>query len=69
MTGLRAYLARRRAAKQKRLDEEYTTMTDAEREEIEAGARGGAAGEADAYLEHEAERAEDIWEGRPPRGS
>jgi hypothetical protein len=64
---LRSFFAQRRAEKQERIDEEYTTMTAAEREEAEAGAYGGAAGEVDEYYEREADRNEDVWEGRPPR--
>jgi len=64
---LKSFFAQRRAEKEERIDEEYTTMTAAEREEAEAGAHGGAAGEVDQYYEREAERNEETWEGRPPR--
>jgi hypothetical protein len=67
--GLRGFFARRRAEKQERVDEEYTAMTAEEREEHEAGAFGGAAGEVDEYYVQEADRNEDVWEGRPPRES
>ena len=65
--GLRGFFARLRAERHQRIDEERTTMTAAEREEADAGAFGGAAGEVDEYYEREADRNEDVWEGRPPR--
>ena len=64
---LRSFFAQRRAEKDERIDAEYRTMTAEEREEAEAGSQGGAAGEVDQYYEREADRNEDVWEGRPPR--
>jgi hypothetical protein len=63
---LKAFFSGRRAEKQERLDEEYSTMTAEERERARAGAFGGAAGEVDQHYVREADRSEDAWEGRPP---
>jgi len=63
---LKAFFSGRRAEKQERLDEEYSTMTAEERARSQAGAFGGAAGEVDQDVVREADRTEDAWEGRPP---
>jgi len=63
---LKAFFSGRRAEKQERLDEEYSTMTAEERARSPAGAFGGAAGEVDQDVVREADRTEDAWEGRPP---
>ena len=63
---LKAFFSRRRAEKQERVNEEYSTMTAEERERAQAGALGGAAGEVDEHFVREADHTEDTWEGRPP---
>jgi hypothetical protein len=60
-----AFFAARRSARQKRIDEEYTTMTAEERADADEAWRFGAAGGADRHVEREAERREDFIEGRP----
>ena len=70
MTGrLKAFFAKLSAQRQKRTEDEYTTMTPSEREVAEAGSQRGVAGGAEAYELREAERNEEAWEGegRPPR--
>jgi hypothetical protein len=60
---LQAFFTKRRAEKQERVDEEYSTMTTGEREIVQ----GGVSGAVDEYYGRQAGRINDGLGGRPPR--